>query len=69
MIEEIKLDLLSLENEINKLDENLRKNIDRDLHFLRSDIESLGEDIEDLKEAWDMLDDDYKTLKESMERF
>lgn len=69
MIEEIKLDLLSLENEINKLDENLRKNIDRDLHFLRSDIESLGEDIEDLKEAWDMLDYDYKTLKESMERF
>lgn len=69
MIEEIKLDLLSLENEIGKLDENLRKNIDRDLHFLRSDIESLGEDIDDLKEAWDMLDDDYKNLKENMERF
>ena len=69
MIDEIKLDLLSLENEINKLDESLRKNIDRDLHFLRSDIESLGEDIDDLKEAWDMLDDDYKNLKENMERF
>lgn len=69
MIDEIKLDLLSLENEINKLDENLRKNIDRDLHFLRSDIDSLSEDIDDLKEAWDMIDDDYKKLKENMERF
>ena len=68
MIEEIKLDLLSLENEVNKLDENLRKNIDRDLHFLRRDIESLGEDIEDLKEALDIFDDDYKNLKENMER-
>lgn len=68
MIEEIKLDLLSLENEINKLDENLRKNIDRDLHFLRRDIESLGADIEDLKEAWDMLDNEYKNLKENTER-
>ena len=69
MIDEIKLDLLSLENEIGKLDESLRKNIDRDLHFLRSDIDSLGEDIDDLKEAWDMVDDDYKNLKENMERF
>lgn len=37
-MDEIKLDLLSLENEVNSLDEEMTKNIRRDLTFLRKDI-------------------------------
>lgn len=50
MIAEIKLDLLSLENEVSKLDDGVRETIEKELHFLRSDIESLEDDISDLKE-------------------
>lgn len=68
-MDEIKLDLLSLENEVNNLDEELTKNIRKELMFLRKDIENLEDDLCDLKEAWDLIGGDYKDLEDIMEMF
>ena len=67
-MDEIKLDLISLENEINNLDPSVTKNIVKELNFLKRDIENLEDDIDALKENWDLVDEYYDDLKECMER-
>lgn len=68
-MDEIELDLISLENEINALDPEITKKIIKELNFLKRDIENLEDDITDLKENWDLVDEYYDDLKECMERF
>ena len=67
-MDEIKLDLISLENEINNLDPSVTKNVVKELNFLKRDIENLDDDIADLKENWDLVDEYYDDLKECMGR-
>lgn len=68
-MDEVKLTLISLENEVNALDENITKNIRKELHFLRKDLENLEDEINDLKDAWELIDNDYEQLADAIERF
>lgn len=68
-MDEIKLDLISLENEINALNPETTKKVIKELNFLKKDLEILEDDIADLKENWDLVDEYYDDLKECMERF
>ena len=68
-MDEIKLDLLSLENEVNSLDEEMTKNIRRDLTFLRKDIETLEDNLIEMKYQWKFLRDSYEELEDVMELF
>ena len=68
-MDEVKLSLLSLENEVNALDDNITRNIRKELNFLRRDLENLEDDINELKDAWETLGDDYENLEDAVERF
>ncbi len=68
-MDEVKLTLISLENEVNALDDNITKNIRKELNFLRKDLENLEDDINELKDAWETLGDDYENLEDAIERF
>lgn len=68
-MDEVYLTLTSLENEVNALDENITKNIRKELHFLRKDLENLERDINDIKDAWEVLDNDYEQLENAMVGF
>ena len=68
-MDEVKLTLISLENEVNALDDNITKNIRKELDFLRGDLENLEDEINDLKDAWETLADDYENLEDAIERF
>jgi len=68
-MDEVKLTLLSLENEVNALDDNITKNIRKELEFLRRDLEKLEDDINDLKDAWELIGDDYENLEDVIGRF
>lgn len=68
-MDEVKLTLISLENEVNALDDNITKNIRKELHFLRKDLENLEDEINDLKDAWELIDNDYEQLEDAIERF
>lgn len=68
-MDEVKLTLISLENEVNALDENITKNIRKELHFLRKDLENLEDNINDLKDAWELIGYDYDSLEDAIERF
>lgn len=68
-MDEVKLTLISLENEVNALDDNITKNIRKELNFLRKDLENLEDNINDLKDAWELIDNDYEQLEDAIERF
>lgn len=68
-MDEVKLTLISLENEVNALDDNITKNIRKELYFLRKDLENLEDEINDLKDAWELIDNDYEQLEDAIERF
>lgn len=68
-MDEVKLTLISLENEVNALDDNITKNIRKELNFLRRDLENLEDNINDLKDAWELIDNDYEQLEDAIERF
>ena len=68
-MDEVKLTLISLENEVNALDDNITKNIRKELHFLRKDLENLEDDINELKDAWQVIGEDYENLEDVIERF
>ena len=68
-MDEVKLTLISLENEVNALDDNITKNIRKELNFLRRDLENLEDEINDLKDAWELIDNDYEQLEDAIERF
>lgn len=68
-MDEVKLTLISLENEVNALDDNITKNIRKELNFLRKDLENLEDEINDLKDAWELIDNDYEQLEDAIERF
>ena len=68
-MDEVKLTLISLENEVNALDDNITKNIRKELNFLRRDLENLEDEINDLKDAWELIDNDYENLEDAIERF
>ena len=68
-MDEVKLTLISLENEVNALDDNITKNIRKELNFLRRDIENLEDDINELKDAWELIDNDYEQLEDAVGRF
>jgi len=68
-MDEVELTLISLENEVNALDENITKNIRKELHCLRKDLENLKDNINDLKDAWETLGDDYENLEDAIGRF
>ena len=68
-MDEVKLTLISLENEVNALDDNITKNIRKELNFFRKDLENLEDEINDLKDAWETLADDYENLEDAIERF
>lgn len=68
-MEEVKITLISLENEVNALDDNITKNIRKELNFLRRDLENLEDNINDLKDAWELIDNDYEQLEDAIERF
>lgn len=68
-MDEVYLTLTSLENEVNALDENITKNVRKELYFLRKDLEALENDINDLKDAWELIDNDYEQLEDAMGRF
>lgn len=68
-MDEVYLTLTSLENEVNALDENITKNIRKELQFLRKDLENLEDDINDLKDAWELIDNDYEQLEDAVGRF
>ena len=68
-MDEVKLTLISLENEVNALDDNITKNIRKELNFLRKDLENLEDEIKDLKDAWELIDNDYGQLEDAIERF
>lgn len=67
-MDEVKLTLISLENEVNALDDNITKNIRKELNFLRKDLEKLEDNINDLKDAWESIDLYYEELEEAVER-
>lgn len=54
-MDEVKLTLISLENEVNALDDNITKNIRKELNFLRKDLENLEDNINELKDAWELI--------------
>ncbi len=58
-----------IENEVNALDDNITKNIRKELNFLRKDLENLEDEINDLKDAWELIDNDYGKLEDAIERF
>lgn len=66
-MDEVKLDLISLENEVYNLDEELTKNVRKELMFLRKDIENLEDDLSDLKKAWQPLKDSCEELENIIE--
>lgn len=68
-MDEVKLTLLSLENEVNALDDNITKNIRKELEFLRRDLDNLEDNINELKDAWETLGDDYENLEDAIGRF
>ena len=68
-MDEVKLTLISLENEVNALDDNITKNIRKELNFLRRDLENLEDEINDLKDAWELINNDYENLEDAIERF
>lgn len=68
-MDEVKLTLLSLENEVNSLDDNITRNIRKELEFLRHDLENLEHYINDLKDAWELIDNDYEQLEDAIGRF
>ena len=68
-MDEVKLTLLSLENEVNALDDNITKNIRKELEFLRRDLDNLEDNINELKDAWETLGDDYENLEDVIGRF
>ena len=68
-MDEVKLTLISLENEVNALDDNITKNIRKELNFLHKDLENLEDEINDLKDAWELIDNDYAHLEGVIEGF
>ena len=68
-MDEVKLTLISLENEVNALDDNITKNIRKELNFLRKDLENLEDNINELKDAWEAIDLYYEELEDVVERF
>lgn len=68
-MDEVKLTLLSLENEVNAIDDNITKNIRKELEFLRRDLDNLEDNINELKDAWETLGDDYENLEDAIGRF
>lgn len=68
-MDEVKLTLLSLENEVNALDDNITRNIRKELDFLRRDLDNLEDNINELKDAWLTLGDDYENLEDAIGRF
>jgi len=68
-MDEVKLTLISLENEVNALDDNITRNIRKELNFLRKDLENLEDEINDLKDAWELIDNDYAHLEGVIEGF
>lgn len=68
-MDEVKLTLISLENEVNALDDNITKNVRKELNFLRKDLENLEDEINDLKDAWELIDNDYAHLEGVIEGF
>lgn len=67
-MDEVKLTLISLENEVNALDDNITKNIRKELNFLRKDLENLEDDINELKDAWESIELYYEQLEDVIER-
>lgn len=65
----VKLSLISLENEVNALDDNITKNIRKEIHFLHKELENLEDYINDLKDAWELIDNYYGQLEDAIERF
>lgn len=68
-MDEVKLTLLSLENEVNALDDNITRNIRKELEFLRRDLDNLEDNINELKDAWETIGDDYENLEDAIGRF
>lgn len=68
-MDEVKLTLISLENEVNALDDNITKNIRKELNFLRKDLENLEYGINELKDALETVGEDYEYLEDVIERF
>lgn len=68
-IDELKLDLASLDLEVDKLDRKTSKNIREYLILLHSDVEYLDNDLRRLKKAWEPITNIYFDLDDVMERF